>query len=144
MLLLTHTTFNIQSYIGCIMLGGIVVNNAILLVDHINLLRRRDGFPLRDAVEEAGRRRLRPVLMTASTTILAMIPLAMGLGEGGDAQAPMARAIIGGLISSNLITLIILPAIYSLVEGKKLASAPVSVSERTGDLSKIETLEDPT
>ena len=144
MLLLTRTTFNIQSYIGCIMLGGIVVNNAILLVDHINLLRRRDGFPLRDAVEEAGRRRLRPVLMTASTTILAMIPLAMGLGEGGDAQAPMARAIIGGLISSNLITLIILPAIYTLVEGKKLASAPVSVSERTGDLSKIETLEDPT
>lgn len=82
--------------------------------------------------------------MTASTTILAMIPLAMGLGEGGDAQAPMARAIIGGLISSNLITLIILPAIYTLVEGKKLTSAPVSVSERTGDLSKIETLEDPT
>ena len=59
MLLFTHTTFNIQSYIGCIMLGGIVVNNAILLVDHINLLRRRDGFPLREAIEEAGRRRLR-------------------------------------------------------------------------------------
>jgi len=120
MLLLTETTFNIQSYIGCIMLGGIVVNNAILLVDHINLLRRRDGIQLREAIEEAGRRRLRPVLMTAATTIFAMTPLAMGLGEGGDAQAPMARAIIGGLISSNLITLIILPSIYALFEGRKL------------------------
>jgi HAE1 family hydrophobic/amphiphilic exporter-1 len=121
MLLLTETTFNIQSYIGCIMLGGIVVNNAILLVDHINLLRRRDGLQLREAIEEAGRRRFRPVLMTASTTILAMTPLAIGLGEGGDAQAPMARAIIGGLISSNLITLIIVPSIYALFEGKKLS-----------------------
>jgi HAE1 family hydrophobic/amphiphilic exporter-1 len=119
-LLLTHTTFNIQSYIGCIMLGGIVVNNAILLVDHINLLRRRDGYPLREAIEEAGRRRLRPVLMTATTTILAMAPLALGLGEGADAQAPMARAIIGGLLSSNLITLLVLPAIYALFDGRKL------------------------
>ena len=120
-LLLTDTTFNIQSYIGCIMLGGIVVNNAILLVDHINLLRRRDGLELRSAIEEAGRRRLRPVLMTALTTILAMTPLAMGFGEGGDTQAPMARAIIGGLISSNLITLIILPAIYALFESRMLS-----------------------
>ncbi len=141
-LLFTHTTFNIQSYIGCIMLGGIVVNNAILLVDHINLLRRRDGFPLREAIEEAGRRRLRPVLMTAATTILAMTPLAMGLGEGGDAQAPMARAIIGGLISSNLITLIILPAIYTLFEGKKLKAAQVSASERPADVSKDKRLEE--
>ena len=142
MLLFTHTTFNIQSYIGCIMLGGIVVNNAILLVDHINLLRRRDGFPLREAIEEAGRRRLRPVLMTASTTILAMTPLAMGLGEGGDAQAPMARAIIGGLISSNLITLIILPAIYTLIEGKKPKAVQALASERPGNMSKDKRLEE--
>jgi len=120
MLFLTDTTFNIQSYIGCIMLGGIAVNNAILLVDHINLLRRRDGLPLREAIEEAGRRRLRPILMTAMTTILAMSPLAIGIGEGGEAQAPMARAIIGGLISSNLITLIVLPTIYATFERRTL------------------------
>ena len=115
MLFLTGTTFNVQSFIGCIMLGGIVVNNAILLVDHTNLLRRRDGMEVRDAIEEAGRRRLRPILMTATTTMLAMTPLALGLGEGGEAQAPMARALIGGLLSSNLITLVVVPVIYSLM-----------------------------
>ena len=115
-LFLTDTTFNVQSYIGCIMLGGIVVNNAILFVDHTNLLRRRDRLPLREAIEEAGKRRLRPILMTALTTILAMIPLALGIGEGGEAQAPMARAVIGGLFSSTLITLVVVPTIYTLFE----------------------------
>jgi len=114
MLFLTNTTFNVQSYIGCIMLGGIAVNNAILLVDNINLLRRRDKMPLREAIEEAGRRRLRPVLMTSITTMLAMTPLAIGMGEGGEAQAPMARAIIGGLMSSNFITLIFIPTVYAI------------------------------
>ena len=118
MLLLTNTTFNVQSFIGCIMLGGIVVNNAILLVDQINLLHRRDGMPLREAIEEAGRRRLRPILMTAMTTILALTPLAIGLGEGGEAQAPMARAVIGGLLSSTLITLIFVPTVYSFFKSK--------------------------
>ena len=137
MLFMTHTTFNIQSYIGCIMLGGIVVNNAILLVDQINQLRREEGYAVRQAIEEAGRRRLRPILMTAMTTILAMLPLAIGLGEGSEAQAPMARAIIGGLISSNLITLLVIPAIYATMElratiesrqPKAAESAPVSLS----------------
>ncbi len=118
-LFLTGTTFNIQSYIGCIMLGGIVVNNAILLVDCTNLLRRRDKMPLREAIEEAGRRRLRPILMTALTTIMAMIPLAIGLGEGAEAQAPLARAVVGGLTSSTLITLVVVPVVYSLFEGMK-------------------------
>ena len=130
MLFLTNTTFNIQSYIGCIMLGGIAVNNAILLVDHINLLRRRDGLPLREAIEEGGRRRLRPILMTGMTTILAMSPLALGIGEGGEAQAPMARAIIGGLLSSNLITLMVVPVIYALFEQKKLKTETSGVMER--------------
>ena len=116
-LFLTNTTFNVQTYIGCIMLGGIVVNNAILLVDYTNLLRRRDKMPLREAVVEAGRRRLRPILMTATTTIFALIPLALGLSEGGEAQAPMARAVIGGLLSSTLITLVIIPVMYSVIEG---------------------------
>ena len=121
MLFLTNTTLNVQSYIGCIMLGGIVVNNAILLVDYTNLLRRRDKMPLREAIEEAGRRRLRPILMTATTTIMALTPLALGLSEGGEAQAPMARAVIGGLLSSTLITLVIVPVVYSVFErwGKK-------------------------
>jgi HAE1 family hydrophobic/amphiphilic exporter-1 len=119
MLFFTNTTFNIQSYIGCIMLGGIAVNNSILLVDYINLLRLRD-MPIQDAILEAGRRRFRPILMTATTTILAMMPLAIGVGEGGEAQAPMARAIIGGLISSNLITLIVVPTVYAVFERKKM------------------------
>jgi HAE1 family hydrophobic/amphiphilic exporter-1 len=119
MLFLTKTTFNVQSYIGCIMLGGIVVNNAIILVDYTNLLRRRDKMPLREAIEEAGRRRLRPILMTAFTAVMATIPLALGLNEGGEAQAPLARAVIGGLTSSTLITLLVVPVIYSLFEGKK-------------------------
>jgi HAE1 family hydrophobic/amphiphilic exporter-1 len=117
MLYLTKTTLNIQSFIGCIVLAGIVVNNAILLVDHANLLRRRDGMPLSQAIEEAGRRRLRPILMTALTTSLALTPLAIGLGEGGEAQAPMARAVIGGLLSSTLITLVFLPTVYTIFEG---------------------------
>ncbi|MCX7787896.1 MAG: efflux RND transporter permease subunit [Spirochaetes bacterium] len=116
MLFLTRTTFNVQTGIGALMLGGIVVNNAIILVDHINLLRNRDKFPLRDAIEEAGRRRLRPILMTASTTMFALIPLALGLGEGGELQAPLARTVIGGLLSSTLITLVLIPCVYFLVE----------------------------
>ncbi|HBA86378.1 MAG TPA: acriflavin resistance protein [Verrucomicrobia bacterium] len=115
-LFLTNTTFNMQSYIGCIMLGGIVVNNAILLVDTANRLRRAEGLGLREAVEEAGRRRLRPILMTSLTTILGLMPMALGLGEGGEAQAPLARAVVGGLASSTLITLLVAPVVYTLFE----------------------------
>lgn len=116
-LILTGTTFNVQTYIGCIMLAGIVVNNAILLVDYTNLLRRRDKMPLREAIVEAGRRRLRPILMTALTTIIAMVPLALGLREGSEVQTPLARTVIGGLTTSTLITLIIIPVVYSFFEG---------------------------
>ncbi len=131
MLFLSGTTFNVQSFIGCIMLGGIVVNNAILLVDHINLLRRRDGFAVREAILEAGRRRFRPILMTATTTILAMTPLALGAGDGGEAQAPMARAIIGGLLSANLITLVVIPTVYAVFERRRL-KAEMSASVTDG------------
>ena len=95
-LLVTGTSFSMQAYIGVIMLAGIVVSNAILLVDYINTLRRRDGVPLREAVEVGGRRRLRPILMTSTATILGLMPMAIGLGEGGELQAPLARVVIGG------------------------------------------------
>jgi HAE1 family hydrophobic/amphiphilic exporter-1 len=128
-LLLTNTTFNIQSYIGCIMLGGIVVNNAILLVDHTNLLRRRDGMAMRAAIQEAGRRRLRPILMTALTTSLALVPLALGTGEGGEAQAPLARAVIGGLCSATLITLVFVPVMYSIFEWRRAKDRSPATSQ---------------
>lgn len=117
-LFLTDTTLNLQSGIGCLMLAGIVVNNAILLVDQAGRLRR-DGQATRAALLEAGRRRLRPVLMTTLTTILALLPLALGIGEGADAQAPLARAVLGGLAASTLLTLALVPAVYSLVHGRE-------------------------
>jgi len=123
LLFLTGTTLNLQSYIGCIMLGGIVVNNAILLVDQAGQLLQ-DGMPVREAIAEAGRRRLRPILMTTLTTILALLPLALGIGEGADAQAPLARAVIGGLTGSTLITLALIPAVYSLFHRQKQKVSP--------------------
>jgi len=122
LLLVTGSTLNVQSMIGVIMLVGIAVNNAILLVDQSARLHRSEGWAVMDAVREAGRRRLRPILMTTLTTILALLPLAMGVGEGGEAQAPMARAVIGGLFSSTLITLLLIPALYTLFH----RDAPVS------------------
>jgi len=125
-LFLTETTLNIQSYIGCIMLGGIVVNNAILLVDQAGQLRWA-GMSTRDAAMEAGRRRLRPILMTTTTTILGLLPLALGIGEGADAQAPLARAVIGGLVVSTLVTLVLIPAVFSLVHPERQPAAATSV-----------------
>jgi HAE1 family hydrophobic/amphiphilic exporter-1 len=118
MLFLTHSTFNVQTWIGALMLGGIVVNNAILLVDYTNLLRRRDGMALREAIVTACSRRLRPVLMTSLTTILGLLPLALGLGEGAEVQASLARTVIGGLMSSTFITLLFVPVVYQAFEGR--------------------------
>lgn len=115
-LFLTGTTFSIQAYIGVIMLAGIVVSNAILLVDYTNILRRRDGMELRAAVELAGRTRLRPILMTSLTTMLGLAPLALAIGEGSEIQAPLARVVIGGLLTSTVITLVFVPAVYTLFE----------------------------
>jgi HAE1 family hydrophobic/amphiphilic exporter-1 len=112
---LTSTTLNLQSAIGCIMLGGIVVNNAILLVDQASRLRSDEALNVHDAVLEAGRRRLRPILMTTLTTILGLLPLALGIGEGADAQAPLARAVVGGLVGASLITLVLIPVVYTLL-----------------------------
>jgi HAE1 family hydrophobic/amphiphilic exporter-1 len=129
-LFLTGTTFNIQSYIGMVMLAGIVVNNAIVLVDYTNLMRRRDGMELHEAVIESGRRRLRPILMTTLTTVLGLVPLAIGLGEGSEVQAPMARVVVGGLMTSTLITLFLVPVVYtSLAEWQERRASRRAVVE---------------
>ncbi len=112
----TGTTFSLQAYIGVIMLAGIVVSNAILLVDYTNILRRRDHVPLREAVETAGRTRLRPILMTSLATMLGLVPMSMGIGEGAELQAPLARVVIGGLLASTLITLVFVPVVYTIFE----------------------------
>ena len=102
---------NIMAYIGIIMLGGIAVNNAIILIDAINQLRK-DGYELREAIVAGGMRRIRPILMTSLTTILALIPLTFGFGESAALRSPMAWAVIGGLITSTILTLIIIPCVY--------------------------------
>ncbi|MBN1464626.1 efflux RND transporter permease subunit [candidate division KSB1 bacterium] len=122
-MILSKTIFSMQAFIGCIMLAGIVVNNAILLVDYTNQLRRNENMPLYEAIRLAGSRRLRPILMTTTTTVLALLPLSFGLGEGGEAQAPLARVVIGGLMSSTLITLILIPVIYSIFERVRFSEA---------------------
>lgn len=101
--------------IGLIMLVGIVVNNGIVLVDYINVLRRR-GLDMTEAIKKAGPIRLRPVLMTALTTAMAMVPLALGIGEGAETQAPMATVVVGGLTTSTIFTLVFVPVMYTLVE----------------------------
>ena len=121
-LYLTGTTFNIQSAIGCVVLGGVVVNNAILLVDQAGKLVL-DGQDPTAAVAEAGRRRLRPILMTTLTTVLALLPLAFGIGEGADAQAPLARAVVGGLTGSTLITLFLIPAVFVKLRRRRPVSS---------------------
>ncbi|AHE97720.1 efflux RND transporter permease subunit [Thioalkalivibrio paradoxus] len=123
---LTGTTLNVQSLIGVMLLVGIVVNNAILLVDRMARLQRGEGRAVRDAVLLAARQRLRPILMTTLTTILALVPLSLGLGEGGEAQAPMARVVIGGLLSSTLITLLLIPSLYLIVHRSATAAVPPS------------------
>jgi len=114
-LFLTGHTLSTVSFLGIIMMAGIVVSNSILLVDFTNILRRR-GMALRDAVVTAGRTRLRPILMTTLTTILGMLPMALGLGEGGETNAPMAVAVIFGLAVSTVLTLVIIPVLYTLFE----------------------------
>lgn len=121
-LLITGRTFSVTAFIGVIMLVGIVVSNAIIFVDYLNKLRER-GMERNEAIVEAGRVRLRPILMTALTTILAMFPMALGLGEGGEMQAPLATVVVAGLTVSTFITLLLVPVIYSILDdwGQKLS-----------------------
>lgn len=111
-MLLTGTTLNLQSLMGVVMLIGIVVNNAILLVDYINMMRREQGYELIQSVIEAGKLRLRPILLTTSTTVLGLLPMSFGIGSGGEIQASLARVVIGGLTASTLVTLVFIPVVY--------------------------------
>ncbi len=106
---------NIMAYIGIIMLVGIAVNDSIILVDAINNLKA-EGLPRMEAIMEAGRRRIRPIVMTSLTTIMALLPLTFGFGEGAALRAPLALAVIGGLVTSTLLTLVVIPCVYSVLD----------------------------
>jgi hydrophobic/amphiphilic exporter-1 (mainly G- bacteria), HAE1 family len=112
--LLTHTTLNVMSLMGVIMMTGIVVSNSILIVDVTRVLRS-EGKPIREAVATACRLRLRPILMTSLATILGLVPMALALEAGSEQYAPLARAIIGGLTVSVVVTVFLVPAAYLLV-----------------------------
>ncbi len=116
-LVVTGTTFSLNAFLGSIILVGISVNNAIVLVDCANQMRSEQGLDPIAAIVEAGRRRLRPILMTTATTCLGMLPIAMAIGEGAEIQAPLARVVLGGMVVSCLVTLVLLPALYVLTAG---------------------------
>ncbi|MBN1596452.1 efflux RND transporter permease subunit, partial [candidate division FCPU426 bacterium] len=124
-LFLSGYTLSVVSFLGIIMMAGIVVSNGILLVDFTNILRHR-GKGLKEAVLEAGRTRLRPILMTSLTTILGMLPMALGLGEGGEVEAPMAVSVIFGLAASMVMTLVFIPTVYAIFEEKVKRSFKIS------------------
>ncbi len=115
-LALTSTPISIVVLIGGVLLAGIVVNNAIILVDYTNQLRRDKGMAKIEALVQAGTTRLRPILMTTATTVLGLWPMAMGFGEGSELRAPMALTVIGGLLTSTALTLLLIPAVYSLLD----------------------------
>lgn len=125
MLLLTNTSVNVESLIGTLMMIGIVVSNSVLLVDFANI-RLRHGLPLEEAVVEAGRLRIRPILMTSLATVIGLAPMALGIGEGSEANAPLARAVIGGLTVSTFMTLLFIPVLHTIFrrgQGQKGAAS---------------------
>jgi multidrug efflux pump subunit AcrB len=123
----TGTTLNVMSLMGVVMMVGIVVSNSILIVEFTNRLRA-EGRPLREAVALACRVRLRPVLMTSLATLIGLIPMAMKLGTGGEAYAPLARAIVGGLAVSVVLTVFIVPAAYYLLYRRQEERARVAAA----------------
>ncbi|MEM1268598.1 MAG: efflux RND transporter permease subunit, partial [Bacteroidota bacterium] len=114
-LFVTGSTVSVVVFIGLILLAGIVVNNAIVLIDLINSLRA-EGMERGEAIREAGRLRLRPILMTTLTTVLGLLPLALGVGEGAEVRAPMAVTVIGGLVVSTALTLVVIPVVYDVLD----------------------------
>ncbi|RLC49138.1 MAG: hypothetical protein DRZ79_06405, partial [Candidatus Cloacimonadota bacterium] len=113
-LALTGTTLSVASFVGGIILAGIVVNNGIVLIDHMNQLRTK-GMKKTEAIIKAGSDRMRPVLITAITTMMGMLPMALSRQEGSELKSPMALTVIGGLLSATFFTLVVIPIIYSLV-----------------------------
>jgi HAE1 family hydrophobic/amphiphilic exporter-1 len=111
----TGSTISVVVLLGAILLAGIVVNNAIVLIDFVNQLRAQ-GMSKIEALVEGGRLRLRPILMTTVTTVLGLIPLALGIGEGAEIRAPMAITVIGGLTVSTLLTLVVIPVVYATLD----------------------------
>lgn len=136
-LLLTNTTMSVVAALGAIMLVGIVTKNGIVLIDFINLMRER-GIRLYDAIAQACRSRLRPVLMTALTTILGMLPLAMSSGEGSETWRPMGIAVIGGLIFSTIITMIIVPVVYAAMDKSGSRDKKKSLSKQYTFMSDLD------
>ncbi len=128
-LFLTDTTLSTTSMMGIIMMFGIVVSNGVLLVDYTNVLRRK-GRPLLDAVITASRTRLRPILMTSLATVFGLLPMAIGLGTGGETNAPLARAVVGGLSVSTLLTLFLIPTVYVMLE-ERIRRKPEDAQEMT-------------
>jgi HAE1 family hydrophobic/amphiphilic exporter-1 len=125
-LVVTGQGINTMSLIGLVILVGIVDNDAIVKVDFINQARAA-GLGVREAILEGGRQRLRPILMTTVTAVVGLLPMAMGIGRGADLQAPMAIVVVGGLIVATLLTLVVIPVIYMLLEqARSGARAPVS------------------
>jgi multidrug efflux pump subunit AcrB len=123
LLLGTHTTLNIQSFMGAIMSVGVAVANAILLITFAERYRK-DGKPALEAALEGAKGRLRPILMTSFAMIAGMMPMALGLSEGGSQAAPLGRAVIGGLGIATVATLFILPAVFIMVQGKAKTGSP--------------------
>jgi HAE1 family hydrophobic/amphiphilic exporter-1 len=115
-LMITGTTINIMSLIGVILLMGIVAKNAILLIDFAKWAREKDGMPRREALIQAGAIRLRPIMMTTLALIAGMLPVALGIGEGAEFRAPLGRAVIGGVITSTLLTLVVIPTFYEILD----------------------------
>jgi multidrug efflux pump subunit AcrB len=120
MLLLTHTSVNVESMIGTLMMIGIVVSNSVLLVDFANN-KLRDGMPIEEAVVEAGRLRIRPILMTSLATVIGLAPMALGIGEGSESNMPLARAVIGGLVVSTFMTLLFIPVLHAIARRRQTA-----------------------
>ncbi|MGH7581916.1 MAG: efflux RND transporter permease subunit [Gemmatimonadales bacterium] len=120
-LIVTHDTLNIMSLMGVMLLMGIVAKNSILLIDFAKWAREERGLSVRDALVEAGRIRLRPILMTSFALIAGMLPVAIGAGEGADFNAPLGRAVIGGVIASTILTLLVIPTFYEIVDASRAA-----------------------